>query len=345
MTGKQWSLVTLGLTLVLLTIVIALVVVIDPFEIYHPALFYQPDYASSTQSYSNAGIAKSYAYDGVIFGTSMVENCLPSDYEAALGGRFVKLPMNGGTARDHAKMLEIALRTHPLKNVVYGLDLFAFSLYSTNQKAQSPDYLYDDSLLNDVYYWFNSGVLFSHIPNALSRIGTPNFDTARDTMYFWDPPTLPGEEELKRRAQLERTLPSQQNSDRLLSFAQSNLEENLLPFIRENRDTVFHIFFPPYSMLYWTDIALGGELDARMAQKLELMLALLEEPNVRLYDFQTRRDWVENYNLYFDLMHYTSVINAAMAQAMAVGENLITAPEQAKAAVDRLREMALEPIR
>lgn len=344
MTKKQWCLLTFFMIFAALALTAALVIVVDPFEIYHPALFYQPAYASTTQSYSNAGVAKSYAYDGAIFGTSVTENCLPSDYEAALGGRFVKLSMNAGTARDHALMMSVAFDTHEMKNVVYGLDLFAYSQYYTNQKAQSPDYLYDDNLLNDVSYWFNSGVLLTHIPRALSRIGTPDFETARDTMYFWDPPTLPGEKELRARARLERALPEQQDPARLLDFARMNYEENLRPFIRSHRETVFHIFFPPYSALYWTDIALSGNLSAHMAQKRYLLTALLEEPNVRVYDFQTRGEWVQNYDLYFDLMHYTSPVNRAIAQAMANGENRIASPEEAEAAVRLLEEMALAPI-
>ena len=132
-----------------------LVIVIDPYEIYHKALFYVPTFRSETQSYSNAGVAKSFEYDSVIAGSSVTENCMPSVYEAALGGSFVKLCMNGGTARDHAKMLEIAFRTHTLRRVVYGIDVFAYPVYWTNQKMKTPDYLYNASLLDDVNYWFN----------------------------------------------------------------------------------------------------------------------------------------------------------------------------------------------
>ena len=91
MTGKRWCLTVAALLALLLSSLVALVVVVDPFEIYHRALFYQPAYASETQMYANAGVAKSYDYDSIIIGTSVMENCRPSVYAQALGGSFVKL--------------------------------------------------------------------------------------------------------------------------------------------------------------------------------------------------------------------------------------------------------------
>ena len=319
MTRKRWCLLTLTALLGLLASVVTLVVIVDPFEIYHRAWFYNPPYESDTQMYSQAGVAKSYTYNSVIIGSSVTENCTPSVYDAALGGRFVKLSMNAGTARDHAKMMEIALRTHDVRRVVYGLDLFAYSLYYTNQKAVTPDYLYDDNLLNDVYYLLNKNVLLDQIPQALSRIGKPDEDASRDSMYYWSPPEMPGEKALRAMVNLSSPMPAQGDTARAVELAQLNLEHNLLPYIRAHRETTFFIFFPPYSLLYWANEAAKGSFEACMAQKQLLGEALLAEPNVAVYDFQTHTDWTENYSLYYDLIHYTASINDAMADAMAQG--------------------------
>ena len=168
MSRKRWCIISAGMLAFSLAFIVALVVVVDPFEIYHRALFYNPPYESETQMYAGAGVAKSYTYDSIIVGSSVTENCTPSVYDAALGGRFVKLCMNAGLSLDHAKMMDIAFRTHDVRRVVYGLDFFSFSHYYNNQKAETPDYLYDDNLLNDVQYWFNKSVLFSSIPKALA---------------------------------------------------------------------------------------------------------------------------------------------------------------------------------
>ena len=288
MTGKRWCLTCAAMLLALLCFLVVLVVAVDPFEIYHRALFYQPAYRSETQMYANAGVAKSYAYDSIIIGTSVTENCRPSVYAQALGGSFVKLCMNGGLSRDHAKMMDIAFRTHDVTRVVYGLDLFAFSQYYTNQKAVTPDYLYDDSLLNDTAYWLNKTVLLRYVPEALARAGAAPDESARDAMYFWDPPELPGANGLL--ALLDRDAPMEDSrpADMLSDFTRENYEQNLLPFIKAHPETTFTVFFPPYSLVYWAQQAQDGMLEVRLAQRAQLAALLLSEPNVQLYDFAAR---------------------------------------------------------
>lgn len=324
MSKKRWCQLVAALFAGLLVLLTALVVFVDPFEIYHRALFYQPPYSSDTQMYANAGVAKSYVYDSIIVGTSVTENCRPSVYENALGGRFVKLPMNGGLARDHAKMMDIAFRTHDVRRVVYGLDLFAFSQYYTNQKAVTPDYLYDDNLLNDVSYIFNKTVLLRYVPESIARAHTEPTDGARDTMYFWNPPSMPSETELFAQIDFASPPAAAQPDDMLAGFTLDNYTENLLPYIRNHPETTFTVFFPPYSLLYWAQQTQDGMMAVRIAQRSQLAQLLLAEPNVELYDFQMKTEWTEDYSLYFDLIHYVSSVNDAMALAMAEGDCRIT---------------------
>ena len=341
MTGKRWCLTVAALLALLLSSLVALVVVVDPFEIYHRALFYQPAYASETQMYANAGVAKSYSYDSIIIGTSVTENCRPSVYAQALGGSFVKLCMNGGLSRDHAKMMDIAFRTHDVSRVVYGLDLFAFSQYYTNQKAVTPDYLYDGNLLNDTAYWFNKSVLLRYVPQAIARAATTPDEGARDSMYFWNPPEMPGKDALF--AQIDWTQPPQdsQEPDALSGFTQDNFEQNLLPYIEAHPETTFDVFFPPYSLLYWVQQAQSGMLEVRLAQRVQLAGLLLAEPNVRLFDFAAREEWTQDYNLYFDSIHYISSVNDAMASAIAADECRVTDVSQVEAANGALRDACL----
>ena len=338
MTRKRWSLTVEALLLAALSAIIALVVIVDPFEIYHRALFYNPPYESETQMYSVAGIARSYDYDSIIIGSSVTENCTPSVYEETLGGRFVKLCMNAGLSLDHAKIMDIALRTHDVQRVVYGLDLFAYSYYYNNQKAETPDYLYDDLLHNDVRYWLNKSVLFSYIPKALASTGVPDEDASRDSMYFWHPPSMPGEEALRSRIDFTVPVPEQDDPARMLELAQLSMEHNLLPYIQQHRDTTFTIFFPPYSLLYWANEAEGGDFEPAMAQKQLIAEMLLAEPNVELFDFQSRFDWTTDYSLYYDRIHYISSVNDEMAFAMARGENRVTDAAQLRQSIDSLRK-------
>ena len=328
MTRKRWCMLALGMLLGLLLGVIALVILVDPFEIYHRALFYNPPYDSSTQMYSGAGVAKSYTYDSIIVGSSVTENCTPSVYDKALGGRFVKLSMNAGLSLDHAKMMDIAFRTHDVRRVVYGLDLFAFSQYYNNQKARTPDYLYDDNPFNDVSYLLNKNVLISYIPQALAHIGKPDEDMCRDAMYYWEPPAMPGTKGLRAMVDLSGPMPAQQDVSRGLEMAQLSYTHNLLPYIQAHPETTFTFFFPPYSIYYWAGQAEQGMLDTAMAQRRLLSGLLLAEPNVELYDFHAHFDWVADDSLYYDLIHYIASVNDEMAFAMAQGLCRVTDPAQ-----------------
>ena len=90
MTRKQWAALTLSLLALGIGGTIAAVSIIDPFEVYHKATAFIPPITNGTQLYSNAGIAKNYAYDSVVIGSSMTENFRPSQLNRLVGGQFVK---------------------------------------------------------------------------------------------------------------------------------------------------------------------------------------------------------------------------------------------------------------
>ena len=46
MTRKRWCILCAALLVFLLAFIVALVVIVDPFEIYHRAWFYNPPYDS-----------------------------------------------------------------------------------------------------------------------------------------------------------------------------------------------------------------------------------------------------------------------------------------------------------
>ena len=57
MTRKRWCILCAASLVLLLAFIVALVVIVDPFEIYHRAWFYNPPYDSGTQMYAGAGVA------------------------------------------------------------------------------------------------------------------------------------------------------------------------------------------------------------------------------------------------------------------------------------------------
>lgn len=46
--------------------------------------------------------------------------------DSLLGGRFIKLCTSAGTAYNHALLMDLAFRTHDMRRIVYGLDVYSF---------------------------------------------------------------------------------------------------------------------------------------------------------------------------------------------------------------------------
>lgn len=330
MSPKRWAIVTLTLLVVALLGIVASVVVIDPFEIYHQATAFIPPITNGTQNYSNAGIAKSYEYDSVIIGSSMTENFRPSQLDALLGGRFVKLPINGGSPFNHRQMMELAFGTHEIKTIFYGLDVESLTYFYTTPKCEMPEYLYDDNLTNDVQYWFNQSVLGKYIPACLKTLGQTDPDQ-RDTMYCWGDLYNYGKDAALAGLKFDKKQFAQEPPSETPTLSQQsmlNVEHNILPFIRENPDTQFIFFFPPYSAARWYEFYRQGQMGYHLNQKEAVADALLPYDNVKIYDFHAETAWITDLDNYIDTWHYGPWISDKMAQSISRDEYRIVSVDQ-----------------
>ena len=337
MTRSQWGKLTLSLIISALVLIVAAVVIIDPFEVYHKATMFIPPIESGTQSYSNAGIAKSYDYDSIIIGSSMTENFRPSQLDELLGGRFVKLCVNGGTPFNHKQMMDMAFDTHDVKRVFYGLDVNALSFFYKTPKAEMPTYLYDSDLSNDVQYWFNQSVLAKYIPKALKTFGKTN-PNQRDAMYSWGQDFAYGAQAVLREPISTREVAQTPLIDhpKLSQQSMLNVEYNIVPFIEAHPDTEFIFFFPPYSLMQWYSFYSMGQLHENLMQKQAFTERLLAYDNVKIYDFHAELDWILNLDHYVDYEHYGAHINDEIVRMIADDRCRVTDTAQLRQAADVL---------
>ena len=269
--------------------VVALVVAVDPFQIYHRATAFIAPIENGHQIYANAGIAKSYDYDSVVIGSSMTENFTPSQLDDLFGGSFVKLSINAGTPFNHKQMLDMAFASQELKTVFYGIDIEMMTYFHTTPKCEMPEYLYDNNLLNDVYYWFNTSVLTRYIPQCLKTWGQSDPDQ-RDTMYNWGDLYAYGAQAVIGDTAFSKGEVKQKAIVKKPTLAQAfklNVENNLLPFITQHPQTQFIFFFPPYSAVRWYQFYREGNMQYYLNQKAAVVEALLPFENVKIYDFQS----------------------------------------------------------
>ena len=343
MKRKHWAILTLTGLIGAIVLLSALVIAIDPFQVYHLARAYMPPIDNTTQVYANAGIVRSYDYDSAIVGTSVTENFRPTQMDALLGGRFIKLCTSAGTAYNHALLLDLAFRTHDMRRVVYGLDVYSFIADTDATGSAVPLYLYDDNPFNDVQYWLNRSVLGSFLPRCLRTWGRQQDDSIRDSMYCWAGRDIYGADYALYTAQFtppQREQPAGMHDGQVVA----NLRENLIPFIEAHPETQFDIFFPPYSAAEWATMKSKGTLKGMLHVRELCFDALSGYANVTLYDFSGREDWTLNLDNYKDTLHYGQWINDAIVEDIAAGRCVVTERAMIDATNDALRTRAAEQL-
>ena len=341
MKRKTWAILCLTGLFAALFGLSALVIFIDPFQIYRLATRYMPPIDNTTQVYANAGIVRNYEYDSAIVGTSVTENFRPSQMDDLLGGRFIKLCSSAGTAYNHALLMALAFTHHDMKRIVYGLDVYSFISELTETGTSMPMYLYDENPFNDVQYWLNRSVLGSFLPRCLRAWGKTQDDAIRDSMYCWAGRDLYGADYALYNAEWGEPETRLDENARALQI-HANLDTHLIPFIEAHPETQFDIFFPPYSAAEWSSMESKGTLDAMLAARGICYDALSIYENVTLYDFAAREDWTLDLSNYKDTLHYGQWINDAMVAHIAAGEYAVTSRAQLDEATAAIRSRALE---
>ena len=342
MKRKTWSLLCLTAFLAAAAFLSAIVIYVDPFQVYRLATRYMPPIDKTTQVYANAGIVRHYEYDSAVVGTSVTENFRPTIMDEQLGGRFIKLCTQAGTAYNHALLMDLAFDTHQMKRIVYGLDVYSFISRLDETGSTVPMYLYDHQPFNDVQYWLNRSVLGSFLPRCLRAWGQKQDDTIRDSMYCWAGQDIYGPIALYNASFTPPTdiLPA----DARVESAINNLKTHLLPYVSGHPETQFDFFFPPYSAAEWSTMQSKGTLEAMLTLRSVIYDALCSYENVRIFDFSARENWVLDLDNYKDTLHYGQWLNDAMVTCIANGENLVTNRSQLDTATAQLRTWANELI-
>ena len=333
---KKWLLSTVAAILIFLILSAAAVAAVDPFFQYHAPLADFP-YLVDNQLTQNPGMAKHLEYDSVILGSSMTVNFDTRWFEELMGLHAVKLNYSGAYPKDQANIMDIIFDSgHEVKSVFLGVDVPTYTGGVEETKYPIPEYLYDDNYLNDVQYLLNKDVLLNYVLRPLADPDRTDLATVYQSwwtdeyyniqwvMHNYEPPERV-EEETPADAYIEST-------DR-------NLRTNLCPYIEQNPDTVFHIFFPPYSILYWNDVAQENHMEATMQEYAYIARTLLAYDNVRVYYFPNQEGIVTDLNNYADYTHYHRDINRYMTECFADGNCEVNSAEEMEQVLDETRDM------
>lgn len=324
---------------VLFVLCILAVVVFDPFFQYHKPIKGLKAVLTDKE-YQCVGSLKTFDYDSVVAGSSVAENYYNDWFNKGFDCNVIKAIRSYGATADLCFLLDIAFERQNLKYVFYNLDPSALvaDTETTYALTGCPMYLYDDNYFNDVAYWFNKGVLMEKIPYLIANSIMGDYD--ENNSYNW--------------AQWKEF-----NSDMVLglyirkpsisemkpaNYYENVLKENLTLLenrISANPNTVFYIFIPPYSMMWWDNIYREGDTEAYLYNMEKAMERLLSYENVKLYYFQNDREVILDLENYMDILHFSPDINHYICDCLISGKHQVNKSNY-RENIDDMRSLSYE---
>ena len=320
---RRWIAIVLTALSVVLVVAMGVSYLVDPMHVYRIPTWFAPALSTEVQTYNNAGLARSMDYDTLILGSSMTENFKPSVFDEAFGTHSIKIPFSAARACNHDLILSLAMRTHDVRTVFYGLDVFAFVEAPYTVAYPMREYLFDENLINDISYLLNGTVFQMSIDRLLHYQPGAAYTVDRDEMYTWYQYFSFDEVTAMRSYGFDRERAEMKPAEVYADNVRDNFDRFLRPHLDAHPDVQFYLFFPPYSTLQWYMLLDDGDLDAYMRAREMLTEWLLAYDNVELYDFSANTDWITDLSLYMDYCHYSPDINDAMVWCMADGEFMV----------------------
>lgn len=322
---RRWFTGCMSAIVLITFVIIAAAWVIDPYFHFHKPFSFL-SYRLYNERYINDGISRSFEYDALITGTSMAQNFKTSEADEIFGTKSVKETFSGAGFRELSQNLDRALRRNKnLKTVIWSVDFNAlirdkdYDIY-----GDYPEYLYDDNPLNDACYIFNKTMWYEGIMPNLEMTIKAQKSTTFDEYSAWDKElgferVMASYDRWEERAQMIPGLTEDEKK-----MVAENIQQNMAALAAKYPDTVFYLYYTPYSICWWDFMNQEGmmmqQFDAeRIATKM-----LLQYPNVRLYNFNDKYDVITNLGNYRDREHYGAHINSQILEWLADGEGLVT---------------------
>lgn len=325
MKAKRWNFIVIGGTVLLLGVLAAVTIIVDPFLHYHGPLE-QLEYPLKDERYQNDGIARHYEYDALITGTSMTQNFKCSEFDALWGTTSVKTSYSGASYHELNENIRRALGYNPdIKYVLCSLDGNTL-IYPADADEYNdyPEYLYDRNPFNDVKYLLNKEV----VPKTLAVLNytrAGNTTPSRDEYGSWSDYQTYG-----RDAVLSTfTLQPVREEEHILSAEdivniRENVTQNFLETALAHPETEFCLFFPPYSICYWEALQRTKQINSQLQAQEMAVEILLTAENIHIYDFNGRTEITTDLNNYSDTLHFGEWINTEILSSIAEGENELT---------------------
>lgn len=342
------------------------------FFVYDPLMVFHEPWGRSRTLHESmrlqaAGIINNVDFDGLILGTSMMENTSAQEAGRLLGGRFVNLSVTASDYFERSLVLDHAIRRRDVRQVIYSLDAGVFGREGHRIfHKEAFDFLYDRNPLNDFRAYMTPNFL-----GCLIRFSTSEECVGREVpldrpnAWYWMPEqnmrfggldnwfrarndwqvkaALAAIAEDARRIEAgEIDPPDEAARARAAAEAIDYVDRYVLRFVEENPRTRFYLFFPPYSRIrfaQWHQLA-SLVVDAHEAAVRHLAERAGSLENLEVLGFEDL-GFPDDIAWYKDTGHYREDIDEMILVAMAEGTHRLTGGN-VDAYLDRARALAMD---
>ncbi|MDA3924880.1 MAG: hypothetical protein PF904_09305 [Kiritimatiellae bacterium] len=301
---RTWSLWFSGIVLGITAIGAILNLTVDPLQIYRPNP-YAPLQTSSR--YQNAGRIRSLPWNSLIVGTSLSENFRPKLAEELFDNKFMNVSMPGSGIDEQSIILNFACTLREPEIIIWGIDIFSMAKLGGKGrwKEQLPHYLYNQTVWDDAPYLLSRATAENSWAVLKNRLADKPITTDPDLYNNWHAHTQYSSESVWKNYAKCPQLVSTFDCYKLEQFKE-NFNQNIKPLLKAHGKTDFNLVFLPYALPYFKGLEKihPGSWDEWKAIKLLMLEMKSSYPNLHIYEFQDRFDWITNYSKYKDIVHF-----------------------------------------
>ena len=297
----------------------------------------------------NYGLIKYEPFDGLILGTSMLQNTSAKEATQKLKHNYVNLSFSGGSFYEKMLITQFALKTKRIKSVIISLD-YHFNTERRIENSFYPELYSEDSLNGKIKIYLTGKAVFCTLLRKSCDFIERNLDYP--TAWFNDP------EHSRRFGGFDNWLKYKEDGqiqdafNKLLETGidykseyqkyQSVIDNEIIPLF-ENKETSFSLIIPPYSALWWSK---RKDFLKEMLRPYEYLVQKTKDyPNVKIYWFYDE-DYVFDVSKYKDLGHYHKSVNSLQLDAIRNGTHLFDErnyKQKINAFIKKIRAFDLEP--
>lgn len=346
----------LALFLGIIIVLVGLNYIVDPYRIFHKPWvrdnYYLNDHSMRVEA---SGIVKNEEFDSIILGNSESENFSAYQASQVLKANYVNISMNGSSMIERTFVLNYALQQKNIKQVIFQLEGMSPNTKLLSDTPIGPySFLYDQYAMNDLlFYMINiknsryllcTNMLFSidsvckHKTKKLDSLvewgSNPDHYNRFGGLNKWINAMNSVPIQYSFKSILKSRNKINANQVKKIDITKTHyhrekykqfIEKDMLNLVKQNPNTEFYLFFPPYSRVKY---AIAQQSEPQTFENYKEIIRLIVDdfgqfPNVKVFGFE-REGFLDDIANYNDIIHYHPRYNQAILGWMKMGKHQLT---------------------